>query len=508
MITDYKKEFARINSLLLADSYKAAQTELQRLLKKKLPREALATAANLVRRARWPEKAVQLLHGVVRPERGRLARMPADDFEKAEFGASLRAIGALNEAVEVLAEISHARFPRAGVYLGIAHIVRWDAEAALPVLERALASSKARQFEHTLGRVYLGIALSYTGRHMQRAEEVLVEVLAASENEEQRLVRQAALEALAMHFTEQRAYARANGYLNQLEKLSTSDGDPVFHLLVEQWRCVAGLAKNSGDANVRRRLGKVREAFCKANQWERARGCDFYSALARDDCKALRELYFSSSYVGFRGRLSAAMAKRGQSGLPAEYRWNVPAEGSRIAGGAARVLELGVPGFGSRMPERILQALSSDTYKPFRVAELHELLYPGEYFNPLSSPARIHQNVLRTRGWLKLKQLPALIVERDGYFSLRATAPLVLALGEVLSKGTEKRSRGEVRISGCVAKLRAEFGKAEFSAAQAARVLGESPRSARRHLGAAREKSLLTQLGSGRGARYLVVEAG
>ncbi len=504
MATDYKNKFESINLLLLADSYAAAQAALHGLLGNKLPREQLAQAANLARRARWPEKAVALLHQIVRPERGRIARAAASDFEKAEFGAALRAIGALNEAVEILSGVNHVRFPRAGVYLGIAHIVRWDAEPAVAVLERAVHSSRARQFENTLGRVYLGIALSYTGQQSERVEQLLSEVLAATASANQRLVHQAALEALVMHHITRRAYAKATSQLDMLDRVSQSDGDPVFRLLVAQWRSVIKLGLGSDEALARRQLAKVRQSFRTANQWERARSCDYYAAMARDDQKLLRELFFSSCYPGFRRRLRGVLEVASNDTLATEYRWQVPALEAGGLVGPKSVIELEQPGFGARMNERVLQALSSDTYKSFRVAELHELLYPGESFNPHSSPARIHQNLLRTRQWLAKKKIPARIVESDGYFCVRATAPLTLVLGKVLSQGSETRSRGEVRVSGCVALLAEAYPNAEFSAAQAARILGESARSARRHLGLAREEGLVTQLGSGRGARYRI----
>src|SRR5262249_7052089 len=113
--------------------------------------------------------------------------------------------------------------------------------------------------------------------------------------------------------------------------------------------------------------------------------------------------------------------------IPDEYTWRVLGSAS-----PARTLDLITGRLGARpsrlklgqIVHRLLVCLSSDTYRPFRLASLHHQLYTNEYFNPSSSPPRVHRAIQRFRGWAREGRLPLMVENAGGgQYRLASTAP-------------------------------------------------------------------------------------
>ena len=52
-----------------------------------------------------------------------------------------------------------------------------------------------------------------------------------------------------------------------------------------------------------------------------------------------------------------------------------------------------------------------------RIGTIFSELFPDERFNPVSSPARVRQQISRTRKWFA--KYPVKIIESDGFYSLK-----------------------------------------------------------------------------------------
>ncbi len=77
----------------------------------------------------------------------------------------------------------------------------------------------------------------------------------------------------------------------------------------------------------------------------------------------------------------------------------------------------------------LIKVLSRDFYRGFSVAEIFAHLYPGEFYNTLSSPTRVHQALHRTRSLLSEMRLPLEIRNERGQFHLTNTSPIRLKVG-------------------------------------------------------------------------------
>src|SRR5262249_54709284 len=94
-----------------------------------------------------------------------------------------------------------------------------------------------------------------------------------------------------------------------------------------------------------------------------------------------------------------------------------PSESYRLGASADRVLDIATgdgrgiesPGHG-KMVHQLVGALVKDFYRPRRLGQLFSDLYPNEYFNPFSSPVRLHRLIQRAREWLASERLRAEIL--------------------------------------------------------------------------------------------------
>jgi hypothetical protein len=162
-------------------------------------------------------------------------------------------------------------------------------------------------------------------------------------------------------------------------------------------------------------------------------------------------------------------------------------EGETVAGGGT--LKVG------QVLHRLLVALGSDFYRPWRIAPLHFRVFPNEFFNPTSSPHRVHEAIRRLREWFVEFGLPLVIEEEGGAYRLGGTRPCRLII--------PKRDLVQRKISVTLHRLKEQMGDQAFSLREAADLLKLPTRSLHRVLDEARKMALIRRTGEGRSTRYL-----
>jgi L-alanine-DL-glutamate epimerase-like enolase superfamily enzyme len=138
--------------------------------------------------------------------------------------------------------------------------------------------------------------------------------------------------------------------------------------------------------------------------------------------------------------------------------------------------------------------LASDVYRPLRLAAIHARLYPDRFFNPVTSPALIHDATSRLRKLFRDHDLPLRIDEKDGFYRISASAPFAIRIAaqDILGQ----------RYGIPLQKLRGNWPKDAFSIGQAVRFLGLPRRSTLRILQQAHEEGALERVGKARATRY------
>jgi hypothetical protein len=198
--------------------------------------------------------------------------------------------------------------------------------------------------------------------------------------------------------------------------------------LVGKWTAILRLKEEGPTAPALRELEAVRSRAWQKEHWETVRDSDRCLALATADLALARHLYRGTPFASFRQKLARQMDNDSLSGEG--YVWNLgPSPAERTldlrTGLDDRGREVFKPAQGEN---RLLQVLSSDFYRPFRLASLYARLFEGEYFNPTSSPDRVHRALLRLRRALERSHFPLTIEEREGSYRLAATGACALAL--------------------------------------------------------------------------------
>jgi hypothetical protein len=368
-------------------------------------------------------------------------------------------------------------------------MAQWDYANTIPVLDRFLAMGNIDDNQCTFGKLNLAAALVHEREHA-RAETLLVELVELARARGLRPILGSALELHAQKEIDQGRWARARGLLEEAERNLESAGE-VEAFYVRKWRLINEVLSR-GEESPATRLSALREEARRIRHWESLRDCDLIQATIDRDPARFVHLYFGTPFESFRRRSFLQFGR--DVAIPDRYHWRLgPQDGSD--GEPVRLFSADDGPRAGSIALRLAFILVSDFYRPFYPGHLHSCLYPGEHFNPNSSPGRVHQAV-RTLRVALAKAKPPLEVEKDkeGGYRLTASRPCRLEV-------PHRRLRVRLEIPSW-AELEKAFGEKTFSASEAATVLQVPARTLIRHLQTGWESGLIEREGAGNATRY------
>ena len=503
-----QKTLEKIEDLISHGSVSSAREPIIELCRRKIPRLHLARLAGLARRAYLPEKSVRLLHPIVRPAGTRKHDVPASDLEKAEYAAALTAVGASRESLAILASLDSKKLDLVPLFQGFSYVREWDLEKAIVSFEQVIALPGSRKLLRLRARVELA-GLLIECEQYDRAYGLCEELLSLSSPDQFRTIHKETFWNLTHLFARKKEWGKANGYLLKLEELDRDEKDPLLQLIIRKWRALIQLAANNKDTRALEELRTVRELLRQERRWEDVRSCHFYDAVFRRRDDLLVHLYVGTPYPLFRERVLREL--NGRMKIPEDYLWQVTSPGG--AGKGERVLFDVATGSNSQTGatfkdgeaiQRLLQILCFDFYKPLQLSALHERLYPGQYFNPASSPDRVHQCVKRLRTWLQKNRIPLLIHEDMSFYRLGALRSCMLRVGKRVESEWIGVSPAELKLRGALAQVAKCHGQREFSAVEAAEILKVNARSSLRYLVEAIKLGIVERIVCGSTHRYRI----
>lgn len=460
---------------------------LRRLLAHSLPREALLPLARQARVAGVPQIALRLLNPIVRP--GNRVRTVATEDEKAEYGGSLIRVGATREGSTLLGGL--AITPTVLLYLTHAKIAEWDYEGAVPLMRRYLQFETLDPYQRVVGLVNLASALVHERKH-EEAGPVLALVLDESHKGGFRFAHATTLKIAAENALLQEDWESAEHFLAKSQEEITGAGS-LDELLVDKWRAILDLRRQGASAVTLRKLALVRERAMQILHWETVRDCDRFEAQATRSSALFHHLFFGTPFECYRKHLAQDFPE--MLPLPEDYVWNPVGEGSRCLdvlhgryGADGPALKRG------QIVHRLLAALASDFYRPFRIADLHQALHGQSFYNPQTSPGQVKQAILRLRRWLAGADVPLSVEEENRFYRLRAARPLGIRVGAVIQ---EVAAYDEI-----LEKLRQKLPSHAFSLSEAQKALSLPTRTISRALSEARADGVLVRQGRRRSAKY------
>lgn len=482
-----------------------ARREILRLCRKSIPRKFASELAHCARRADLPDKALALLHPYVRPPRGTI--VVATDREKARYAQALTELGAINEATELLYSLKGS--PDPNVYFGRAlnHVKSWDWEGAIPHFQETLRHPKTVQAAAT--KTWLGAAYMYGPGNYQRSRIYLDEAIRETSEVKFRFVHKRALQFMIEACFLMRDWASANKVIDKLERLAREEDNAYYASVCKLWRVLTSVFNPRDQRYSIDDITSAREYLFANEKWEEARSCDYYRAVYTRDRDLLVHLYFGTSLVPLRKKLEKMLG--GADRIPESYLW-VPDRKSKpkhyldVLTGENDVSKARLKH--GQYPQKMLALLCSDFYRPMRLPQLHEALHPGDYFNPITSPDRIHQTLRRLREWIDESRLPLTILEINGFYRVQTTNGLAIKLfRDPEAQALKKPKAPSDVVTKSLDKLRAKFKTELFSAQDAAELLKVSYRSAVGYLKTATETGVTIKQGAGPATRYRFARA-
>ncbi len=486
--------------LIRSGQREKARAVLVRLKGMQIPRARASSLATLARRAGLLPLALQIMSPIIRPKV--TLEKEATDAEKAAYAVILLGLGASTEALEIL---SNADSKNAEVLLSLAftHINRWDYASAIVYLKRYLASEEPTSYQKLIGRVNLAASFVATGNAFE-ARPLLKGILQETRANNWMLLQKNALELCAQIAIQNQEWEHAEQFLQEASRVGSADGKSDLNdFFVRKWQAIAAVLKFGAKPETIDGLAKVRELALSLSHWETIRDCDYHRAIALKDPQLALSVYFGTPYARFRDRLTESSSS--WLAIPDEYVWNPLGGVSGSTAGRVFNIRRGeeINGAATLKPGKglhcALETLTSDFYRPFLVGSLHSAVFPGEHFNPVSSPRRVAFLVHRLREWTEEHEIPVnIVVNKDGY-RLQAEKPFAFLVSRSpVSKAEGDPSHYLVMLD----KLKEQWGSRYFTVTQVSDQFEISLRTARYFLKWAAEKKKLKRIGTGRATQY------
>jgi hypothetical protein len=487
MKPDLSHLIQEVEGLIQSAQLRAARRKLQSVQKLATPaRGQRLKLAQLARRSGLVSLALKLLNPVVRPSAKSPLRPTAE--ESAEYAGLLIRSGANTEATHILEALDPGEVPEAWLYRAYACITQWEYEAAIPFLKSYLEVEGLGLIQVVIGKLNLAAALVHE-RESSAAEPLLAELLELTARERLFQFHGNALELSAQNALFQKRWSDADSFLSRAERHLSEVGG-LDHLFVQKWKAIRACLERKGERQALRDLEDVRREAVALGHSETVRDCDLYLAVSSKDEARLHAVYFGTPFESFRRRLLREAGP--ETRLPSHWDWSPSGKTSRTLDLALGVWQDGSPAFKpGQVLHRLLRALASDLYRPFRTAPLFEALYPGEFYNPFSSADRIYEAIRRLRLWAKEEGLSLAVTEKKGEYRLDPGTGLALRLSP--------QSR---RLSPSLDRLKRVFADRPFSTREAALALGISERSASRVIRDALSDQTLASSGKSQFVRY------
>lgn len=478
-------DFQHLEKLIRSGAAHAARAELKEYSPK--TRGEWERYANLAWRCGIPDHGVRLLSPMAR------ASTPGNPLltpgEQAEYAACLVRLRVVEEGLMRLNALAPETLPKVLLYRALGLVSQWRYEESLTPLRAYISLDEVPPYQRLVARVNLLAAL-VAERKVEEAEEQFATLSSENRKANHALLLANSYELGAANLVMAGRWREAEKRL-AIASEAVADKDSRDYNYIRKWKAILSLLRESGAEKAVGELSEVRRLAQSQGDWESMRDIDRFLAVGQGSEEMFLYVYFGTPFECFREKLVKFFPKRVE--IPEQY--------SRDFGGGDEVVDvLTVDSeksralHATRVSFRLLQFFASDFYVPFSLPQLHFGLFPGEFFNPLSSPNRLHQAVLRLRSSLEAEGIPLGIEEDEGRYRLFPKRPCSL----MVSRPGADRDPNAIFLL----KLRQSWPQEEFTLKMASDYLGINLRTLSRLVSDAVQKGRLRNEGKGRASRY------
>ncbi len=483
--TKYFEFEAMADALIKAGRIGAVIKMIRSLNFARVPRDFRQNLAKICRRAGLIEEGLRLLYPLIRDEEP--LQYPPTAGEICEYSVLLSRNGSVDEALSLLEKVNPGEAPEAMLYRGFCHVSKWDYARAAQVFEQYLESN-ADDYAKLVARVNLASAYLALEKFTQAQEEIRTAMTAAKVHQAVRLQGNL-LELRGQGHMLMGNFEQARRDLNEAQSIFAQS--PSYdQLLIQKWLAVIEALTNNSVAP----LIRFRAEAVERKHWESVRDADLFSLKIKFDSEKYNHLIFGTPMSSYRERILNHIQR-------------APGSEFLLGQGGGRCLDLNTGMFedpdglspGKKI-HQLLLILTEDFYAPLTQAAIYAKLYPDEYFNIHTSPARVRQILKRSRRWLAQQGLPAVISQNDGAYSFKIHGAFAIRLPLV----REVINPHEVNWT----KLKNHFAKeARFEQHQACEKLGISRSNFHRLADWAEKQSRLQKIGRGKATGYRILKS-
>lgn len=491
-----------VDELIKNGKIRQSQIELKKLKRAEVPVKDWYIMANLARRAQMPLMVLKWLSPIVRAKTEYFKSFEEPKL-RSLYANALTRIGGFKEAKELLNSISPSDDSQVHFYKSLLNLQQWDHRQAIVNLKTYLKTSNLSQYSIKIGK--LNLAAAYTGEGLYIEALTVINDLILSLDKGSLLYANC-LEVQGQCLFQLKRFDEAENTLkNSLSSFGKQNHSYKFY--AQKWLLFTKIfSKNGIDKESIQELSQFKKSALENFQWEVVRDCDYYLSFITKNEELFLKVYLGTRFKKYKENIKNHYG----------YKKRIPKLKSILI---TPHLELNVGSllkseklvfhfhqgefyFGENkkiqlydLPLKLFQILITDQYQPFQFGELYFHLYPDEYFNPESSPAKLNRIIQRLRN--EITAIPLKIVQKNDRVWLDYQSPLQV---EFNTKNNFHRYFEEYR------ELKERFKTQYFNSREASEVFNKSIKTTQRVLSQLVEKKHIKCSQDGPKTKYKIIK--
>lgn len=459
-----------------------------------IPRSLVIDYAEVARRIGKPHLIIRWLRPIIRSEK--ILNLNPTYKEQSAYAQGLIRIGAFNEAESLIAQIlklpecksdPQIHFTQASL-----NINQWRYKSAIPHLKKHLSTPSVNSYSKIVSQLNLCSSLVGLGKHNTAWKEIL-KLEKKLKNTQYNLIKGnlAEIKSQVLFFLGQYSEARLSLHLAS-QLLQRADERSLNY--VEKWNLLIDLKQTKDNSTINiilEKLLKLREKSVALGDWESVRDIEFQTALNKNDIPGILKVYWGSRFESYKKRILSTYLSEykvqldpGVSFIFKFENINLQDEKKLLPFKNTEIYDL-VKLAPTKSLKKLFYFLSVELYKPLQLTEISDYLYPNEYYNPITTPAKIHRLIANAREWLSIQKIPVEI----SIFKNGVKLKFIKSCNIIIHKNmNDRKLENQIEIK---EELK---NKENFSAHDFAVIYGIADRTARSYLQTLLKKKVIKKL--------------
>jgi len=523
------KELELVDSLVENRKIKIAQDKLKLIHKKyKLNRSESLVLATLFRKVFMPERAIKILHKYVYPS----VKSPliATDKEYAQYGQSLNQINVLIEASVLFGKVNQDLYPNVYIYLAHNNILRAKYKEAEKNIIKYVQHPKATMEGKLIAESFYPKIMIFFKNDYKGTETYLEKYINKIKKHNKTPIKnEDFVDPKYIYILNAYVFAMINQYyLNNCEKaleylnLLFNEFPEINEIKnslcfrINAWKLLVDLKQsamsNGNNSLILSKIKTNKSKLIKSNDpisLVMIRLIEFEVAKILNQNDKLIELYFSTRDKDILLQVYNELILR-KLNIPEEYSIKIGKNFNshieiNVQNGKNNISKFTLKE--GQVPQRLFEILAADVNIPLRIAELNDLLFDGEHYNPYTSPDRVHKAIKRLRRWFQQSKIPLDVIASNGMYSLVSATGCVFKVTRINRPGCKDIFTLSVDDFIVLQHLYNKMSSNEFVAMTLANELNVSKKTASRILNRAIKCKLVLRLGKGPSVKYSFTDA-